>query len=60
MPRQVWASRFSKTRFPAMPDLEKPTRAILVTSSTGISHRHLKRMAEQLSCSRRREPDSDS
>ena len=47
-------------RFPAMPDLEKPTRAILVTSSTGISHRHLKRMAEQLSCSRRREPDSDS
>jgi hypothetical protein len=35
-------------RLPAMPDLEEPTRAFLVTSSTGISHRHLKRIAEQL------------
>jgi hypothetical protein len=34
---------------PAMPDLEIPTQASLVTSSTWISYCHLKRMAEQLS-----------
>jgi len=47
-------------RLPAMPDLEKPTQASLVTSSTGISHRHLKRMAEQLSVREPGKRDSDS
>ncbi len=44
---------------PAMPDLEIPTRWSLVTSSTGISHRHLKRMAEQLAVREPGERDSD-
>jgi len=47
-------------RLPAMPDLEKPTQASLVTSSTGISHRPLKRMAEQLSVREPGRRDSDS
>ena len=47
-------------RFPAMPDLEIPTQAYLVTSFTGISHRHLKRMAEQLSARDPEKRDSDS
>ena len=45
---------------PAMPDLEIPTRWSLVTSSTGISHRHLKRMAEQLAVCEPEKRDSDS
>ena len=46
-------------QLPAMADLEKPTQASLVTSSTGISHRHLKRMAEQLSVREPGKRDSD-
>jgi hypothetical protein len=47
-------------RLPEMPDLEKSTQASLVTSSTGISPRHLKRMAEQLSVREPGKRDSDS
>jgi hypothetical protein len=47
-------------RLPAMPDLEKPTQASLVTSSTGISPRHLKRMAELLSVREPGKRDRDS
>jgi hypothetical protein len=47
-------------RLPAMPALEEPTRAFLVTSSTGIFHRHLKRMAEQLSVREPGKRDSES
>ena len=36
-------------RLPATPDLEKPTQAFLMTSSAGVSHGYLKRIAEQLS-----------
>jgi hypothetical protein len=46
-------------RLPEMPDLEKPTQASLVTSSTGTPHRHLKRMAEQLSVREPGKLDSD-
>ena len=47
-------------RLPAMPDLEIPTRWSLVTASSGISPRQLKRMAEQMAVRKPGKRDSDS